>query len=76
MPTERKQPFLLPFETVWIPEDKRIVHVTCVGDGDREDGGVTLLNISHAVRSVEVDAVNDVHQRQRDEVVLNGWVLV
>ena len=66
----------MPFETVRVPEDKGVVDVTGVGDGDGEDGGVALFNVRHAVGCVEVDAVNDVHQRQRDEVVLNSRVLV
>ena len=66
----------MTLEAVRVPEDEGVVDVTGVSDGDGEDGGVALLNVSHAVRGVKVDAVHHVHQGQRDEVVLNGRVLV
>ena len=67
---------MLTLETVRVPEDEGVVNVAGVGDGDGEDGGVALFNVSHAVGGIEVDAVHHVHQGQRDEVVLNGRILV
>ena len=67
---------MLTFETVGVPEHKGVVDVTRVGDGDREDCSISLFDVSHAVRGIEVDAVNHVHQGQRDDVVLDGRVLV
>ena len=67
---------MLPLQTVRVPEHESVVDVSCVRDGDGEQSCLSLFNICHAVRGIQIDAVNDVHQREGDDVVLDCWVFV
>ena len=67
---------MLAFEGVWIPEDESVEHVTGVGDRDGENRCLALLDVGHAVRCVQVDAVNDVHEGSSGQIGLNCWILV
>ena len=75
-PVEWKQPFLLAFEGVRVPEDEAVEHVSSVSDRDGEDRCLALFNVCHAVRRVQVDAVNDVHKGSSGQVRLDCWVFV
>ena len=67
LPSEGQNPLGLALKGRRIPEVEAVEHVPCVGDRDREDGRLALLDVRDAVRSLEVDAVNHVHLGQRDQ---------
>ena len=45
LPAERQQPLLLALDGVGVVEGEGVEHVPSVGDGDREDGGLPLLDV-------------------------------
>ena len=67
---------MLPFKGVWIPENKAIKDVSSVGDRDGEDCCLALLDVCHAVRRVQIDAVNHVHECSGGQIGLDCWVFV
>ena len=71
LPSEGQDPLGLALKGRGIPEVEAVEHVPRVGDRDREDGRLALLDVRDAVRGLEVDAVNHVHLGQRDQRRLN-----
>ena len=60
-PSKWQRPFRLTFESCWVIESERVIHIAGIGYGYGEHSILSLFNIGLIVTGIQLDTMHHIH---------------